>query len=76
MTGPLRLTNAHVVLRDFTSEDADDAYAIVGDDRVTRWLSFDSKAYQETVDMVAGIVKRAQQTPPLRVLPGHRATRR
>jgi ribosomal-protein-alanine N-acetyltransferase len=32
-----------VVLREFRAEDVDDAMAVVGDDRITEFLSFDSR---------------------------------
>jgi L-amino acid N-acyltransferase YncA len=36
---PLSIKGEHVVLRDFTLADVEDAAAVVGDHRVTRWLS-------------------------------------
>jgi ribosomal-protein-alanine N-acetyltransferase len=39
----LELSGKRVLLREFTQSDIDDVLAIVGDDRVTRWLSFDIK---------------------------------
>lgn len=39
----LELSGKQVLLRDFAQSDIDDVLAIVGDDRVTRWLSFDSR---------------------------------
>jgi RimJ/RimL family protein N-acetyltransferase len=60
---PVQLTGATVKLREFTGDDADQAVALVGDDRVTRWLSFDSRSPAEAATMVAGIVERAQLEP-------------
>ncbi|MGH3902178.1 MAG: hypothetical protein ACRDTA_28795 [Pseudonocardiaceae bacterium] len=37
------LAGARVRLREFRIDDLDDSDAILGDNRVTRWLSFDSK---------------------------------
>src|SRR4051812_24421836 len=37
---PIRLVGKRVVLREFTREDVDDVLAIIGDDKVTAWLSF------------------------------------
>lgn len=39
----LELPGRHVLLREFTRSDIDDVLAIIGDDRVTRWLSFDTR---------------------------------
>lgn len=62
-TFPLRLAGTRVVLRDFTPDDADDALAIVGDDRVTRWLSFDSRDHAATTRMLASAITAAQADP-------------
>jgi [ribosomal protein S5]-alanine N-acetyltransferase len=40
---PVTLTGRVVTLREFRSDDAADSLAIVGDDQVTQWLSFDSR---------------------------------
>ncbi|PHQ53594.1 hypothetical protein BLA24_00025 [Streptomyces cinnamoneus] len=60
---PLRLAGDAVVLRDFTMDDVDDALKIVGDDRVTTWLSFDSRDRQGTQEMLEGAISRAQREP-------------
>lgn len=36
---------------------------LVGDDRVTRWLSFDSKTREQQADLLAGVIARAQHNP-------------
>lgn len=63
MTYPLRLSGQRVVLREFTLDDVDDALKIIGDDRVTRFLSFDSRSRDEAQAMIEGAVKRAQESP-------------
>ena len=63
MTYPLRLSGQRVVLREFMLDDVDDALKIIGDDRVTRFLSFDSRSRGEAQVMIEGAVKRAQESP-------------
>jgi [ribosomal protein S5]-alanine N-acetyltransferase len=63
MTYPLALAGQLVLLRDFTQEDVDDALAITGDDRVTRWLSFDSRDRAGTESMIAGAIDAAHVAP-------------
>jgi RimJ/RimL family protein N-acetyltransferase len=50
-------------LREFRLDDADDVLAIVGDDRVTTWLSFDSRSHQQALATVRGAVERAHLDP-------------
>jgi [ribosomal protein S5]-alanine N-acetyltransferase len=59
----VRLAGKHVRLREFRLDDLDDADAILGDDRVTRWLSFDSKTREQQADVLTSAIERAQQTP-------------
>lgn len=60
---PVELSGHSVVLREFRNEDAADAFAVLGDDAVTRWLSFDSRD-QATVDrLIAEAVERAPRVP-------------
>jgi ribosomal-protein-alanine N-acetyltransferase len=59
----LRLAGDAVTLRDFTPADVDDALAIVGDDRVTRWLSFDSRDRAGAEKMIRAAIAAAQVTP-------------
>jgi RimJ/RimL family protein N-acetyltransferase len=47
-------------LREFRLDDVDDVLGIVGDDRVTTWLAFDSRTREQALAMVSGAVKRAQ----------------
>jgi [ribosomal protein S5]-alanine N-acetyltransferase len=60
---PVRLAGDTVVLREFRIDDLDDAVAVVGDDRVTNWLSFDSRSRAETEAMIRGIIERSSATP-------------
>lgn len=60
---PLRLVGDRVVLREFTADDLDAVYAIVGDDRVTRSLSFDSRSREQAQAMLTGILARALVDP-------------
>ncbi|MFD7645739.1 GNAT family N-acetyltransferase [Kitasatospora sp. NPDC059795] len=63
MSYPVRLTGARTVLREFRPDDAADAHRVMGDDRVTKWLSFDSRSSDQVQTMVDGAVDRAQHTP-------------
>jgi ribosomal-protein-alanine N-acetyltransferase len=56
------LTGDGVRLREFRSEDFDDLFAIVGDDRVTAWMSFDSHTRETAQKMLDGILQRSAQT--------------
>ncbi|MFG1954313.1 GNAT family N-acetyltransferase [Micromonospora sp. NPDC048830] len=60
---PITIPGRVIILRDMRSADAADALAIVGDDRVTQWLSFDSRDQAAAVAMVEGTIQRAQLTP-------------
>jgi ribosomal-protein-alanine N-acetyltransferase len=63
MTDPVRLAGPRVVLREFRPDDVDGALSVVGDDEVTRWLSFDSRDRDATGRMLAAAVERAALTP-------------
>ncbi|GDY30854.1 N-acetyltransferase GCN5 [Gandjariella thermophila] len=60
---PVELTGEHVFLREFRHDDVADCMPVFGDERVTRWLSFDSKTRAEQEELVAGIIRRAQTDP-------------
>lgn len=60
---PVDLAGRLVVLRDFLPDDVEAAFAIVGDDKVTQSLSFDSKTRQQTSTMIEGAITRAQSPP-------------
>lgn len=57
------LEGNRVRLRDFRADDLDDIHAVLGDDRVTRWLSFDSKTREQQAEMLAGVLERAAHRP-------------
>ena len=63
MTGTLWLTGEKVRLREFRADDLDDVDAILGDDQVTRWLSFDSRTREQQAQMLTGVIERATHTP-------------
>jgi RimJ/RimL family protein N-acetyltransferase len=52
-----------VRLREFRTTDVDDSLDVVGDDRVTRFLSFDSRSRDEAREMIAGTIERARRDP-------------
>jgi RimJ/RimL family protein N-acetyltransferase len=60
---PVHVTGSTVVLREFSMQDVDDVLAIIGDDKVTTWLSFDSRNLDQAVAMIEGTLERAQQNP-------------
>ena len=60
---PLQLNGSQVDLREFCSNDLDKVMTIVGDDRVTDSLSFDTRSREEAVEMLNGILSRARQEP-------------
>jgi ribosomal-protein-alanine N-acetyltransferase len=60
---PLRIAGRLITLRDFRREDVDAAHAVVGDEKVTRWLSFDTRSRAETSAMIKEVVERAQVEP-------------
>lgn len=63
MSYPLRLLGDRVVLREFALSDVDAALKVIGDDRVTRWLSFDSRSRDAVVTMLEGVIQRARTSP-------------
>lgn len=60
---PISLATGSLVLRDFEEDDTDGVHAIVGDDRVTYWLSFESRSRDEAQSMLDGILERQLDTP-------------
>ncbi len=59
----VRIRGDRVWLREFRAGDLDDTLAVVGDDRVTRWLSFDSKSREQQAELLAGVIERARHDP-------------
>jgi hypothetical protein len=60
---PVKVSGGKVVLREFRSADEDAILAIVGDDRVTDWLSFDRRDRDGARAMLHGAIQRAQLDP-------------
>jgi ribosomal-protein-alanine N-acetyltransferase len=55
------LSGELTTLREFRTSDLEDYLAIVADDRVTSWLSFDSRNRAEAEKALTAIVERAAQ---------------
>lgn len=62
-TSAVRIDGRKVVLREFALSDLHDTMAVVGDDQVTRWLSFASKTLDQQRELLAGVLERATQVP-------------
>ena len=60
---PLQLSGSQVLLREFCQDDLDRVMTIVGDDRVTDSLSFDTRTRDQAAKMLDGILNRAKQEP-------------
>jgi len=61
--GALPLQGHRVHLRDFTPDDVQDAAAIVGDVRVTHWLSFEPRDHASTGAMLDAAIQAAAREP-------------
>ena len=60
---PVRISGDRTVLREFAVADLDGVLAVVGDDQVTRTLSFDSRTRDQAAAMLEGIIGRARLDP-------------
>lgn len=60
---PLRLAGDHISLREFRPDDLPEVMQVVGDDRVTSYLSFDSRTPDQAEAMLREAAQRAKQTP-------------
>src|SRR5689334_17875811 len=60
---PVTLTGRVITLREFRGDDAAASLAVVGDDQVTQWLSFDSRDLAAARAMIDGAVERARHEP-------------
>jgi RimJ/RimL family protein N-acetyltransferase len=60
---PIQLSGTQVVLREFRPDDLDRVIAVVGDNRVTQSLSFDTRSHEQAEEMLAGVLGRARQEP-------------
>lgn len=63
MTAELTLHGDLVALREFRSDDVNDVFALIGDDRVTTWLSFDTRSRAEAEAMLVGVAERRREQP-------------
>lgn len=63
MSSEVTLAGDQVVLREFRAGDLEDVLAVVGDDRVTAWLSFDSRNRVQAEAMLASVEERRQIQP-------------
>jgi ribosomal-protein-alanine N-acetyltransferase len=59
----MELTGSKVVLREFELDDVSASLKVVGDDRVTQFLSFDSRNEEQARAMIAGAMDRRQVEP-------------
>jgi ribosomal-protein-alanine N-acetyltransferase len=59
----IRLIGERTQLRELQSSDGPDVFAIVGDDRVTQFLSFDSRDSDAAQASVDGAIERAKIRP-------------
>lgn len=60
---PVTIAGSRVTLREFEPGDLDPSMAIVGDDAVTRTLSFDSRSRDEQAARLADDIARARGSP-------------
>ncbi|MGH3983532.1 MAG: GNAT family N-acetyltransferase [Pseudonocardiaceae bacterium] len=59
----VRLIGTKVRLREFRPDDLDNSDAVLGDERVTRWLSFDSRTREQQAEVITGAIERAKHIP-------------
>ncbi|HEY8527880.1 MAG TPA: GNAT family protein [Acidimicrobiales bacterium] len=60
---PVTIAGPRVILREFEPDDLDPSMAVVGDDAVTRTLSFDSRTRDEQAARLADDIARARSEP-------------
>jgi ribosomal-protein-alanine N-acetyltransferase len=60
---PVTIAGERITLRDFEPDDLDPSMAIVGDDDVTRTLSFDSRSRDEQAARLSDDIARARGSP-------------
>lgn len=63
ITDGIAISGSRVRLREFRMSDLDDSMAVVADDRVTRWLSFDSLTREQQSKRLSGIIERIAGRP-------------
>lgn len=59
----ITLSGEKTRLREFRPTDLEDSLTIVGDDQVTRWLSFDSLNRDQQAKRLSEVIDRASQRP-------------
>lgn len=59
----VELQGSRVRLREFRPDDLDSSLAVVSDDRVTTWLSFDSLSRDQQAERLTGALERATHEP-------------
>ena len=59
----VQLDGHRVRLREFRHDDLDPSLRVVGDDRVTRWLSFNSLTREQQAERLTGAIQRAAADP-------------
>lgn len=59
----MKVVGERVAIRDFVLDDAGAAAAIIGDDRVTHWLSFDSRPPEAATAMMERAIEMASLDP-------------
>jgi len=61
--GEVLLTGKRTRLREFRRTDGAAAFSIVGDDRVTKFMSFDSRSQAAAQEGIDGAIQRAKSQP-------------
>ncbi|CAM2769220.1 GNAT family protein [Saccharomonospora xinjiangensis] len=61
--GPVALSGRSVLLREFTLADLDGVRGLVGDDRVTHFLSFTARSDEQSRELLRTIVEEARRRP-------------
>jgi RimJ/RimL family protein N-acetyltransferase len=59
----VQLEGRRVRLREFRPDDLDRSLAVVGDDRVTRWMAFDSLSREQQAERLTALIARAAAEP-------------
>lgn len=63
MTDVVQLQGKRVRLREFRPDDLNPSLSVVSDDRVTRWLSFDTLTPEQQAERLAGAIERTTHNP-------------
>jgi RimJ/RimL family protein N-acetyltransferase len=58
-----QLRGDRVTVREFRGDDVDAVYAVIGDERVTRTLSFDPRTREQSESMIANTIASRSQRP-------------